>query len=60
LGTYTYFPIHSNGNDDKKNLFVYTIPFLNEYYYTKDDFTELGPIALDFVLTYKLEDNSVK
>ena len=60
LGNYTYFPIHNSGEDDKKKLFVYTIPFLNEYYYTKDDFTELGPIALDFVLTYKLEDSSIK
>lgn len=59
-GNYTYFPIHNSGEDDKKKLFIYTIPFLNEYYYTKDDFTELGPIALDFVLTYKLEDSSIK
>lgn len=42
----------------KKDLFLFTLPIYNEFYYTTNDFTTLENPTLDFMLTYKLEDSS--
>lgn len=44
----------------KKELFLFTIPIYNEYYYTTDNFNTLENPTLDMVLTYKLEDKGSK
>lgn len=43
---------------DKGQFFLFTSSILNDYYYTKDNFNELGRPKLDFVLTYKVTDES--
>lgn len=44
----------------KKELFLFTIPIYNDYYYTTDNFNALENPTLDMVLTYKLEDKGSK
>lgn len=44
----------------KKDLFLYTLPIYNEYYYSVDDFSTLENPELEFALTYKLKDSSTK
>ena len=55
---YTYTPLHNTGQNNKKSLFLFTSPILNDLYYKVDDFSTQGNIKLDFVLTYRLEDSS--
>ena len=55
---YTYTPLHNTGQNNKKSLFLFTSPILNDLYYKVDDFSTQGDIKLDFVLTYRLEDQS--
>lgn len=40
----------------KKEFFLYTLPILNDFYYTVNDFTSIEKPQLDFMLTYKLQD----
>ena len=43
----------------KKNEFwLYTLPILNDHYYTVNNFNNIHNPQLDFVLTYKLSDKS--
>jgi hypothetical protein len=42
----------------KKDFFLYTIPILNEFYYSGNDFSGIENPQLDFILTYKLQDSS--
>ena len=42
----------------KKDMFLYTLPIYNDYYYNTDDFTTLLNPKLNLVLTYRLEDSS--
>ena len=51
-GNKTYIP--------KKELFLFTLPIYNEYYNNIDDFSTLTNPELQLVLTYKLEDSSIK
>lgn len=44
----------------KQEFFLYTLPIFNDYYYTTNNFNSIVNPKLDFVLTYKLTDNSVK
>ena len=41
----------------KSNFYLLTMPLLNEYYYSVDNFNNINKIDLDFLLTYKLEDS---
>ena len=49
-GKYKFIP--------KKDFFIYTIPILNEFYYSVNDFSGIENPQLDFILTYKLQDSS--
>ena len=42
----------------KKDLFLFTVPIYNDFYYTVNDFSTLGNPTLDLMLTYKLTDSS--
>ena len=42
----------------KSDLFLFTLPIYNEYYYTKNNFNELQNPRFKFALTYKLTDSS--
>ena len=44
----------------KRDFFLYTIPIYNDYYYDKQDFSDLHNPELEFVLTYKIKDVSSK
>ena len=44
----------------KKKFFLYTLPIYNDYYYELDDFSNLTYPELEFALTYKLKDSSIK
>lgn len=44
----------------KQDMFVYTLPIFNEYYYKIDNFMNISNPQLQFMLTYKLIDNSIK
>lgn len=44
----------------KPDLFVYTLPIFNEYYYKIDNFMSINNPKLQFMLTYKLTDESTK
>lgn len=44
----------------KPDLFVYTLPIFNEYYYKIDNFMNISNPQLQFMLTYKLMDKSEK
>lgn len=44
----------------KDNFFLYTMPIYNEYFYSKQNFNILGSPKLDFMMTYKLVDDSKK
>lgn len=63
-GVKTYLKIlKSDGSTayiPKKELFLFTIPIYNDYYYTTDNFNTLENPTLDMVLTYKLEDKGSK
>lgn len=63
-GVKTYLKMLKNdGSVDyipKKELFLFTIPLYNDYYYTLDDFNLIENPELDMVLTYKLVDNGQK
>lgn len=45
---------------EKQQFFLYTLPLFNDYYYTVKNYNNIVNPKLDFVLTYKLTDNSVK
>jgi hypothetical protein len=42
----------------KRDFFLYTLPILNDYYYSVEDFSNIENPELDFVLTYKLVNNN--
>jgi hypothetical protein len=44
----------------KKEFFLYTLPFFNDFYYKIDDFSTLSNPKLDLMLTYKLIDASTQ
>lgn len=44
----------------KPDMFVYTLPIFNEYYYKIDNFMSISNPQLQFMLTYKLMDQSTK
>ena len=44
----------------KKEFFLYTLPIYNDYYYTVNDFSGLTNPQLDFMLTYKVKDSSIR
>lgn len=44
----------------KPDMFVYTLPIFNEYYYKIDNFMSISNPQLQFMLTYKLIDESTK
>lgn len=44
----------------KKDFFLYTLPIYNDYYYTVNDFSGLTNPQLDFMLTYKVKDSSIR
>lgn len=41
----------------KKDLFLYTLPIYNDYYYTIEDFNILTNPKLEMMLTYRLEND---
>ena len=49
-GNYTFIP--------KKQFFLYTLPILNDYYYSCDDFSTLQNPKLDVMMTFKILDSS--
>lgn len=44
----------------KKELFLFTLPIYNDYYYTVNDFSTLENPKLEMMLTYKMQDKSSK
>lgn len=59
-GVKTYLRRTVNGVEQyiqKSNFYLLTMPLLNEYYYSVDNFNNINKIDLDFLLTYKLEDS---
>lgn len=44
----------------KKDFFLYTLPILNDFYYTVNDFSTIENPTVDLMLTYKLMDSSNK
>ena len=42
----------------KKDLFLFTLPIYNEFYYTTNNFSALEYPTLDLILTYKITDSS--
>lgn len=59
-GVKAYFRTINENNEYsyiyKKDLFLYTLPIYNDYYYTEDDFSTLVNPKLDFVLTFRLQN----
>lgn len=49
-GTFNYI--------QRNELYLFTFPIYNQYYYTVDNFNALTKPELDIVLTYQLKDNS--
>ena len=59
-GVKTYLRRTVSGEEEyipKSNFSLLTMPLLNEYYYSVDNFNNITKIDLDFLLTYKLEDS---
>ena len=44
----------------KQDMFVYTLPLFNEYYYKINNFMTINNPQLQFMLTYKVVDESTK
>ena len=42
----------------KRDLFLFTLPIYNDFFYTISDFSTIKNPQLDMVLTYRLEDSS--
>ena len=60
-GVKAYFKISEGGQETytfKKQMFLFTLPIYNDYYYNVDDFNTLGDPTLDLMMTFKLEDSS--
>ena len=62
-GVKTYFRRTVKGEHEfirKGDLFMFTLPLYNDYYYTVDNFNTLTNPTLDMFLTYKITDNGTK
>ena len=60
-GVKAYFRIDKKGTKSfikKRDLFLFTLPIYNDFYYTINDFDTLYNPKLDLVLTHKLVDSS--
>lgn len=61
-GVKTYLRVaNSDGTESyirKRDLFLFTLPIYNDFFYTISDFSIIKNPQLDMVLTYRLEDSS--